>query len=124
MRFAIIVPGSLILLIAIAVIGASRGTPEPIDLYPTPENAEEFLRRGELYEEAGDYEKALADYAQAEQLNSDDSSVYLGQGASLSALNQPAAAVEKYLIVREMDLRNGRSTYIIDDLIAKEREKL
>ncbi|MEO0519220.1 MAG: tetratricopeptide repeat protein [Cyanobacteria bacterium P01_A01_bin.116] len=124
MRFFIIVPSSLIVLAIIAVIGAGQGNFEPQELYPAPENGEEFLRRGELYEEAGEYEKALADYEQAEALIPDDSNVYLGQGASFSALDQPAAAVEKYLIVKEIDQRNGRSTYIIDDLIEREREKL
>ena len=124
MRFFIIVPSSLIVLAIIAVIGAGQGNFEPQELYPAPENGEEFLRRGELYEEAGEYEKALADYEQAEALIPDDSNVYLGQGASFSALEQPAAAIEKYLIVKEIDQRSSRSTYIIDDLIAREREKL
>lgn len=124
MRFFIIVPSSLIVLAIIAVIGAGQGNFEPQELYPAPENGEEFLRRGELYEEAGEYEKALADYEQAEALIPDDGDVYLGQGASFSALDQPAAAIEKYLIVKEIDQRNGRSTYIIDDLIEREREKL
>ena len=124
MRFFIIVPSSLIVLAIIAVIGAGQGNFEPQELYPAPENGEEFLRRGELFDEAGEYENALADYEQAEALIPDDSNVYLGQGASFSALDQPAAAVEKYLIVKEIDQRNGRSTYIIDDLIEREREKL
>ncbi|MEO1396075.1 MAG: tetratricopeptide repeat protein [Cyanobacteria bacterium J06634_5] len=124
MRFFIIVPSSLIVLTIIAIIGANQGTFDPQELYPTPENAEEFLRRGELYEETGEYEKALADYNQAEQLVPNDSDVYLGQGASLAALNQPAAAIEKYLIVKDIDQQEGRSTHIIDDLIAREREKL
>ncbi|MEM8502418.1 MAG: tetratricopeptide repeat protein [Cyanobacteria bacterium P01_D01_bin.1] len=124
MRFFIIIPGSLIGLVIIAFISATQRNFDPQELYPAPENAKEFLRRGELYEKAGEYEKALADYTQAEQLSPDDSNVYLGQGASLSALGQPAAALDKYLLVREMDRREGRSTYLIDDLIRIEKEKL
>jgi tetratricopeptide (TPR) repeat protein len=124
MRFVIVIPGSLILLIAIAVIGASRETPEPQTLYPTPQGAKEFLRRGELYEKAGDYEKALSDYEQAALLEPENSDTYLEQGSVLSALNQPAAAIEKYLIVKEIDQQNGTSTRIVEDLIAMERAKL
>ena len=124
MRFVIVVPGSLILLMLIAVIGAGRGTPEPQVLYPEPQGAKEFLRRGELYEDAGEYEKALSDYEQAARLEPDNSDTYLEQGSVLSALDQPAAAIEKYLIVIEIDQQNGVSTRIVEDLIAIERAKL
>lgn len=124
MRFAIIIPGSLILLLAIAIIGASRETPDPQTLYPTPQSAEEFLERGELYEKAGNYEKALSDYEQAVQLDPDDSHGYLGQGSALSALNKPDNAVKKYLVVKELDQQNGVSTRMVEYLIDKEREKL
>jgi tetratricopeptide (TPR) repeat protein len=124
MRFVIVIPGSLILLAAIAVIGASRETPDPMTLYPTPQNAEEFFERGELYEKAGDYEKALSDYGQVVQLTPDDSDGYLGQGSVLSAMNRPKAAIEKYLIVKEIDQRDGASTRMVEYLIDKEREKL
>ena len=124
MRFFIIVPSSLIVLAAVAIIGHNQGDFDPQKLYPAPESGEELLRRAKLYEEAGEYEKALVDYAQAETLLPNDSSVYLGQGASFSALQQPTAAIEKYLIVKEIDQQRGRSTYIIDDLIEREKEKL
>jgi tetratricopeptide (TPR) repeat protein len=124
MRFVILIPGSLILLAAIAVIGASRETPDPKTLYPMPQNAEEFFERGELYEKAGDYEKALSDYDQVVQLTPDDSDGYLGQGSVLSAMNRPDAAIEKYLTVKEIDQRDGASTRMVDYLIDKEREKL
>ncbi|MEM9149486.1 MAG: tetratricopeptide repeat protein, partial [Cyanobacteria bacterium P01_F01_bin.3] len=81
------------------------------------------LKRGKLYEKAGNYEKALADYTQAQQLDPSDSSTYLGQGSVLSAMDQPDDAIEKYLIVREIDLQNDRSTRLIDYLIEKEREE-
>lgn len=124
MRFFIIIPSSLIGLVIIAFIGANQRNFDPQELYPTPKNAKEFLRRGELYEKAGEYEKALADYTQAEQLSPDDSNVYLEQGSVLAALGQPQAAIEKYLIVTEIDQRNGVSTRIVEDLIRIEREKL
>ncbi|MGB3788416.1 MAG: tetratricopeptide repeat protein [Phormidesmis sp.] len=124
MRFFIIIPGSLIGLVIIAFIGANQRNFDPQELYPVPENAKEFLRRGELYEKAGEYEKALADYTQAEQLSPDDSNVYLEQGSVLAALGQSQAAIEKYLIVTEIDQRNGVSTRIVEDLIRIEREKL
>jgi tetratricopeptide (TPR) repeat protein len=81
------------------------------------------LKRGELYEKEGSYEKALSDYVQAEKLDPNDSSVYLNQGSVLSALEQPDAAIEKYLIVKEMDQRNNLPTHTIDYLIDKEKEK-
>ena len=124
MRFAILIPSSLILLFAIAIIGASRGTLAPEKLYPDPQNVEEFLERGELYEKAGSYEKAFSDYEKAVQLNPDDSSGYLGQASVLSAMDQPDAAIEKYLLVKEIDRRNGVSTRMVEYLIDKEREKL
>jgi tetratricopeptide (TPR) repeat protein len=124
MRFVIMIPGSLILLVAIAIIGASRETPDPQMLYPTPQNAEEFFERGELYEKAGDYEKALSDYNQVVQLTPDASDGYLGQGSVLSAMNRPDAAIKKYLIVKEIDQQNGTSTRMVEYLIEKEREKL
>lgn len=124
MRFFIVLPGSLIALIAIAIIGSSRGTPEPQTLYPEPEGVEEFLRRGDLYKKAGDYEQALSDYEQAERLDPDNSDVYLSKGSALSGLEQPAAAIENYLIVREIDLQAGRSTHLIDELIRQEKQDL
>ncbi|MEL6780450.1 MAG: tetratricopeptide repeat protein [Cyanobacteria bacterium J06597_16] len=124
MRFLIVLPSSIIVLVAIAIIGSNRRTPDPQTLYPTPQSAEEFLERGELYEKAGDYEKALRDYEKVVQLSPDDSDGYLGQGSVLSALNQPGAAIENYLIVKEIDGQNGVSTRIVDYLIDKEKEKL
>ena len=124
MRFVIVIPSSLLLLIAIFMIGSTRGPYKPQTVYPAPNTAEEFLKRGRLYEQEGNYEKALSDYLQAEQLTPEDSSVYLGQGSSLSALNQPDEAIEKYRIAREIDLRNGQSTRLIDYLIEKEEENL
>lgn len=124
MRFLIVFPSSLIILIAVAVIGASQKTPEPQVLYPAPQGAEEYIERGKLYEKAGAYDKALSDYEQAVQLNPDESHAYLGQGSALSSLNQPAAALEKYLIVKEMNQQSGKSTRILDELIARERAKL
>lgn len=124
MRFVIVVPGSLVLLFAIAVIGASRGTPAPEKIYPNPQNAEEFLERGELYEKAGSYKEAFSDYQKVVELNPGDSSGYLGQASVLSAMEQPDAAIEKYLFVKEIDQRNGISTRMVEYLIDREREKL
>ena len=124
MRFFIVLPSSLIVLIAVLVIGASRKTPEPQTLYPDPEGAEEFLRRGELYERAGDYEKAFSDYEQAALLEPENSVAYLEQGSVLAALGKSEAAIEKYLIVKEIDRENGVSTQIVEDLIEVEQGKL
>ncbi|MEL7358224.1 MAG: tetratricopeptide repeat protein [Cyanobacteria bacterium J06560_6] len=124
MRFLIILPSSLLVLVAIAIIGSNRRTPDPQTLYPAPQSSEEFLERGELYEKAGDYDQALSDYEQAVQLNPNDSDGYLGQGSVLSALNRPDAAIENYLTVKEIDQQNGVSTRIVEYLIDKEKEKL
>lgn len=124
MRFVIVLPSSLIALIAIAIVGGGRGIPEPQELYPEPNGVEEFLRRGELYRKAGNYEKALSDYERAERLDPENSDVYLGKGSTLSGLEQPAAAIENYLIVKEIDIQKGRSTRLIDELIAREQEDL
>jgi tetratricopeptide (TPR) repeat protein len=123
MRFVIVIPSSLILLAAVFIIGSTRKTPRAHVVYPAPSTAEEFLKRGELYEKEGNYEKALSDYVQAEKLDPNDSSVYLNQGSVLSALEQPDAAIEKYLIVKEIDQRNNLPTHMIDYLIDKEKEK-
>ena len=124
MRFVIIIPGSLVVLAAVFIIGISRKTPSPQTLYPAPQSAEEFLKRGELYEKAGKYENALSDYEQATQLNPDDSDGYLAQGSVLSALGQPDAAIENYLRVKTIDQQKGVSTDLLDYLIEKEKEKL
>ncbi|MEO1396242.1 MAG: tetratricopeptide repeat protein [Cyanobacteria bacterium J06634_5] len=124
MRFFIVLPSSLIVLIAIFVIGASQKTPAPQALYPAPEGAKEFLRRGEMYEDAGEYEKALSDYEQAALLEPENSVTYLEQGSVLAALGKSEAAIEKYLIVKDIDQKNGVSTRIVEDLITIEQGKL
>lgn len=124
MRFFIVLPSSLIVLIAILVIGASQKTPEPQALYPAPEGAKEFLKRGEMYEDAGEYEKALSDYEQAALLEPENSVTYLEQGSVLAALGKSEAAIEKYLIVKNIDQKNGVSTRIVEDLINIEQGKL
>lgn len=124
MRFVIIIPGSLVVLVAVVIIGISRKTPSPQTLYPAPQSAEEFLKRGGLYEKAGKYENALSDYEQAIQLSPDDSDGYLAQGSVLSALDQPDVAIENYLRVKAIDQQKGVSTELVDYLIEKEKEKL
>ncbi len=124
MRLFIIIPGSTLVLIAILLIGVTRRTPDPETLYPSPQNAEEFLSRGKLYEKYGDYEQALMDYVQAAKLDQSNSSAYLGQAAALSALNRHAEAIEKYEIVRKLDQQSGLGTRMVDLLIQSEREEL
>lgn len=124
MRFFIVLPSSLLVLAAVLMIGVSQKTPEPQALYPDPQGAEEFLRRGELYEDAGEYKKALSDYEQAALLEPNNSVAYLEQGSVLSSLGDSEAAIEKYLIVKKLDTQNGVSTRIVDDLIALEKENL
>jgi tetratricopeptide (TPR) repeat protein len=66
MRFLIVLRGYALLLVIVFFIGLA-----PVNLKPeemTPKTAKEFLRRGERYTEQEEYEKALADFNQAEQL--------------------------------------------------------
>jgi tetratricopeptide (TPR) repeat protein len=124
MRVVVVIPGFVLLLVAIFFIGVTRGTPDPETLYPSPKNVEEFLSRGRLYEKHKKYEQALADYTQAAKLAPSNSSAYLGQAAALSALNRHAEAIAKYQIVRQLDQQNGFSTRMTDLLIESEQKNL
>ena len=124
MRFFIFIPGSFFVLLIVFLIGVTRRPSPPEELYPVPQNVKEFLRRGELYEKQGDYEKALADYVQAAKLEPNNSSAYLGQASSLSGLDRHAEAIKKYKIVKQLDQANGQGTHIVDYLIQREQEEL
>jgi tetratricopeptide (TPR) repeat protein len=123
MRFFITLRGNGLLLIIIFFIGMTRSGPKPED-FTSPSTAKEFLRRGELYAERGEYEKALADHNQAEQLRPRDylgiyHSIYFHQANALVALNRPAEAIEKFQKVKRVEQEDGLSTGHIDRRIAE-----
>jgi tetratricopeptide (TPR) repeat protein len=124
MRFFIFIPGSFFVLLIVFLIGGTRQPLPPEELYPAPKNVKEFLRRGELYEKQGDYEKALADYIQAKKLDPSNDDAYNGQASALSALNRHAEAIEKYKIVRQIRQQNGKDYKLIDYFIQQEEQKL
>ncbi|MEO0825342.1 MAG: tetratricopeptide repeat protein [Cyanobacteria bacterium J06642_9] len=123
MRFYIKIPTYLVITVLIGFIGLFQtlNPPRPEAVYSNPETAEEFLRRGELYADRQEYEKALADYVRAEQLDPSDRHVYLKKGSALSALNQPKAAIEQYEQAKAMSEHGGD---LVQYLIDQERQKL
>lgn len=128
MRFFITLRGNGLLLIIIFFIGMTRSGPKPED-FTSPSTAKEFLRRGELYAERGEYEKALADHNQAEQLRPRDylgiyHSIYLNQAKALTALNRPAEAIEKYQKIKQRQQEDELSTTYVDRKIAELQTKL
>lgn len=123
MRLVIVIPGSLLFLTGLLLFGGSRSIPGPTERYPSPQNADEFLSRGELYQEAGEYEKALRDFEQAAQLEPENSTAYVEQGSVLSELDEPAAAIEKYQTAADISRREGTSPHILNYLIEKEKER-
>ena len=123
MRFYIRIPNYLLLTAFVLLVGVSRSLnpPSPEKLYANPETTEEFLSRGTLYLKRRDYEKALADFIQAEKLDPQNRSVYLKQGSALSALNRPAEAIEQYEKSKALSEYGGD---LIQLSIDREREKL
>jgi tetratricopeptide (TPR) repeat protein len=124
MRFVIFIPGSFFILLIVFLIGVTRQPSPPEELYPTPRNVKEFLRRGELYKKQGNYEKALADYIQAAKFDPDSTDAYRGQALSLSALDRHAEAIEKFKIVKQIRQQNGEDHKLIDYLIQREEQDL
>lgn len=124
MRFVIILPGSLLLLAGVVLIGITRPTSTPETVFPAPRTATEFLRRGKLYQQQGDVEKALADYVQAAKLEPENSTAYLYQASALSSLNRPAEAIQQYQLVKQLEQQKGQSFALTDYLIQEQQKKL
>lgn len=127
MRCFVVLRGYGLLLIIVFLIGLAPPnlTPEAM----TPTTAKEFLRRGELYAEQGEYEKALADFNQAEQLRPHDRlgiyhSIYHNQAKALTALNRPAEAIQKYKKIKQRQQENDLSTAYVDGKIADLKTQL
>lgn len=127
MRCFVVLRGYSLLLIIVFFIGLAQPdlTPEAI----TPTTAKEFLRRGERYAEQGEYEKALADFNQAEQLRPRDRlgiyhSIYRNQAEALVALNRPAEAIQKYQKIKQRQQENEMSTAYVDGRIADLKTQL
>jgi tetratricopeptide (TPR) repeat protein len=128
MRFFLILRGYGLLLIIIFFIGLTQPDLKPEDL-DSPATAKDFVYRGELYAEQGDYEKALADFNQAEQLRLRDylgiyHSIYLNQAKALTALNRPTEAIEKYQKIKRRQQEDELSTTYVDRKIAELQTKL
>lgn len=83
-------------------IGIEQGNAPPEKIISQPKTADEFLRRGKLYEKNGNYEKALKDYTQAVALRPNDESGYIHQGLALEGLNRPQDALQKYQKAKEI----------------------
>ncbi|WP_416671465.1 tetratricopeptide repeat protein [Egbenema bharatensis] len=128
MRFFLILRSYGLLLVIIFFIGLTQPELKPEDL-DSPATAKDFVYRGELYAEQGEYEKALADFNQAEQLRPRDRlgiyhSIYLNQAKALTALNRPAEAIEKYQKIKQRQQEDELSTTYVDRKIAELQTKL
>ncbi|MBW4466320.1 MAG: tetratricopeptide repeat protein [Pegethrix bostrychoides GSE-TBD4-15B] len=127
MRFFIVLRGYALLLIIVFFIGLAQPNLTPEEMTPT--TAKEFLRRGERYAEQGDYEKALADFNQAEQLRPHDRlgiyhSIYHNQAKALTALNHPAEAIQKYQKIKRRQQEDDLSTAYVDGKISELQTQL
>jgi tetratricopeptide (TPR) repeat protein len=128
MRFFIILRGYGLLLILIFFVGLTQPKLKPEDL-DSPTTVKEFMVRGKLYAKRGDYEQALADFNQAEQLQPRDklaiyNSIYRNQAEALTELNRPAEAIEKYQQLKQKQQADDLSTTDTDQKIAELRTKL
>jgi tetratricopeptide (TPR) repeat protein len=124
MRFVIVIPGTLFLLGGVLLIGITRTTPIPEQVFPAPKTAAEFISRGDLYERHDKLEKALADYEQATKLEPANSTAFLSQASMLGALERPTAAITKYQQLKQRYQKNGDDTAMIDYFIQEQQQKL
>jgi cytochrome c-type biogenesis protein CcmH/NrfG len=124
MRFVIVIPGTLFLLGGILLIGITRTTPIPDQVFPSPKTAAEFVSRGELYEKHNKLEKALADYEQATKLEPSNSKALLSQASMLGILERPEAAISKYQLLKQLYQQKGDDTAMIDYSIREQQQKL
>ncbi len=85
-------------------------TPEPTDT-PTPIPAQEHLEAGEAAHEAGDYEQAIAEYAQAIELNPKLVMAYFNRAASYSELEMYEKAIADYSQVIELDPQDTQAYF-------------
>ena len=88
-------------------IGIEQGNTPPEKIISQPKTADEFLRRGSLYEKNGSYEEALNDYTQAVTLRPNDERGYIRQGLALEGLSRPQDAVQKYQKAKEIAQTRG-----------------
>lgn len=102
-------------------IGIEQGNTPPDKIIAHPKTAEDFLRRGSLYEKNGNYEKALRDFNQAVALRPNDEDGYIRQGLALEGLNRSQDALQKYQKAKEISQRQGdrNRVQVIDYLIQK-----
>jgi tetratricopeptide (TPR) repeat protein len=124
MRFVIVIPGTLFLLGGVLLIGITRTTPIPEQVFPAPKTAAEFVSRGELYEKHDKLEKALADYDQAAKLEPTSSTILLYQASTLGMLNRPEAAISKYQQLKQLYQQKGDDMSMIDYFIQEQQQKL
>ncbi len=124
MRFVIVIPGTLFLLGGVLLIGITRITPIPEQVFPAPKTAAEFVSRGELYEKHDQLEQALADYDQAARLEPTSSIIPLYQASTLEMLNRPAAAIAKYQRLKKIYQQKGYDTALLDYSIQEQKQKL
>lgn len=88
-------------------IGIEQGNAPPEKIISQPKTADEFLRRGNLYEKNGNHEQALKDYTQVVALRPNDEIGYVHQGLALEGLNLPQDALQKYQKAKEIAQAQG-----------------
>lgn len=93
-------------------IGIEQGNTPPGKIISQPKSADEFLRRGTLYEKNGNYEEALNDYTKAIALRPNDGRGYIRQGLALEGLSRPEEAFQKYQKAKEIAQIQGNRNEI------------
>lgn len=68
-----------------------------------PENAQDFVQRGNRYSRNGVYEKAVADYTQAIELDQTFADAYFNRGVSYYELNLYDEAITDFTAAIELD---------------------
>jgi tetratricopeptide (TPR) repeat protein len=79
--------------------------------------ASAFRSRGDAYDDKGEYDLALADYAEALALNPGDAEVFNSRGATRTALEQYGSAIEDF--DRSVTLSPGRAIPLSNRCFAK-----
>jgi tetratricopeptide (TPR) repeat protein len=76
-----------------------------------PDNADEYYKRGDAYDEMGEYGKAITDYSKAIQLNPNYADAYYSRGCAYGEMGEYEKAIADYNKVIELNPNDANAYY-------------
>jgi len=76
-----------------------------------PDNADAYYKRGDVYDEIGEYEKAIADYSKAIELDPNHALAYYSRGCAYAEKGEYEKAIADYNKVIELNPSDAYAYY-------------